>query len=74
MKIHNVFNSQKQLLASFVSSNELKRFIARHCRDETDTTILSTVADAWNEEEIVMDTTNDWMEEIWGPVSERHVP
>lgn len=65
MKIHSIYNSRKQLLATFISEPSLVGFIRRHCRDTSDTTILTTIADSWNELDEVKDTTSHWMEIAW---------
>lgn len=65
MKIHSIYNSRKDLLATFVSESELIRFIRRHSRDASDTTVLTTIADSWNEINEVKNTTKDWMDSIW---------
>jgi predicted small metal-binding protein len=66
MKIHSVFNSSKQLLATFTDKKELHRFLKRHCREASNTTILTTKANSWNEVDEVINSTNDHMEELWG--------
>jgi hypothetical protein len=65
MKIHSIYSSRKELLATFITEAELVRFIRRHCRTADTTTILTTIADSWNELNEVTDTTSDWMEIAW---------
>lgn len=70
MKIHTVFNSKKEYLATFASSHELKRYIRRHKRDESDTTIITSELDSWNEfSESLRDTTKEWMVELYRDMS-----
>lgn len=66
MKIHNVFNSSGNFLASFASIAELNKYIRRHCRDADDTTIVSVVVDSWNEfPEDVVDSTRELIDAAW---------
>ena len=68
MKIHSVYNSRKELLATFIDEKELVRYLRRHSRDVFDTTILTTIADSWNDLNEITDTTTDWMEVVWPKV------
>ena len=63
--VYNVFNSSDVLLSTFLSFDELKKYIKRHKRDSSDTKILVTVADSWNEVLDVNDLTKELMEDIW---------
>lgn len=65
MKVYNLFNSRDELLCSFTDELEMARYIRRHSRDQTDTTILSTNANSWNETEDVLDVTKNIMENVW---------
>jgi len=49
MSIYTVFNSRKELLATFSDMEELFRYIWRHKRDKNDTTIIKTELNSWHE-------------------------
>ncbi len=65
MLIYSVFNSRKELLATFTDKAELARYVVRHRRDTEDTTILVTFPNSWNEVTEVLDETKKLMDEIW---------
>lgn len=65
MKIYSVFNSSRELLATFTDEPELFRFIQRHKRCVSDTKILTSTANDWNEFENPRNETGVLMHKIW---------